>query len=138
MRLGVIKKILKEDLGAGGQQLPPWLDPFMGALNTFIDQVVSALQGRLTFADNFSSKSMTQEMTHGVALAVNPQVSTQQTLRPLGLLCLGASEGYLIDSFGYTRNQNGSFGITVRFLNSDGTAVSAGTTAKVDLVILLG
>lgn len=141
MKIGVIKKIVKDDLGAGGQQLPGWLDPFLSVLNNFIDQVVSAIQGRLTFEDNLLCKKVSGlSLTHATPLTINPQREVTGRNRILGLIFTNTS-GYLLDSYGYSVTQSGQMSVTACFATvvaGVSTAVSAGTVVKCDFIVLLG
>lgn len=52
MRLPQIKRILKEDLGAG---VPTWVDRLISPLNTFMEAVYQALNKNITFSENIAS-----------------------------------------------------------------------------------
>lgn len=129
MKLGVIKRILKDDLARSGD-LPGWLDQFLQPLNDFIEKVGLALQNRLTLSDNFSCKFVTQTFTSGVELQINPQRNlTGAQVKPSGVLLLDPN-GATVDSFGWSRKQNGNIGVTINFVGA--------TSSQVTIVILLG
>lgn len=135
-KLGQVKRLLKESL-AGQGDLPGWIDTFIYIFNQAIDPIVSALTGRLTFADNHSGLYTTLSFTQGVSLEINPSVKGKVT----GLVPMGAAAPYLISSFGYTIKQNGNVGVTLGFSTASSgvvTAVSAGTKVSATIFIQVG
>lgn len=124
MKIPVIKRLSKEDFG--DKDIPAWLDRFLFPLNKFIDTAVTALSGRLTFEDNFSSKVLEFELEHNTELIVNPQ---RGRLRVIGVLPTYAG-GAVITGFGWTRQADGKIGLTVLFADSG--------IHKTKFVILLG
>lgn len=130
MRLDVIRRIDKGDLQRSGEELPKWLDALITPINLFIENVVNALRGRLTFADNFLCNVRTLTFTSGTELEINPRkTDSSQTLRAIGVFPIYCSSGN-IDKFGWTQKNNGNIGVTV---TSD-----AGGSIDVGIVILLG
>ncbi len=71
MRLGTIKRISKEDMARKGD-VPAWIDPMLETLNEFIEKITQALNGNLTFADNFLCKEVEQEFTDATELILSP------------------------------------------------------------------
>lgn len=128
MKLGVVKRILKDDLAKSGD-VPAWVDVLLQPLNEFIEKVGLALQNRLTFADNFLSKKVTQTFTSGTELVINPQLTGNINLKVSGVLLLDAS-GATVDKFKWARKQNGNIGVTVTF--------SDVTSAACTIYVLLG
>lgn len=116
MILGVIRRILKEDLSRSGE-VPSWLDALLEPLNQFIDQVGVALQKNLTFRDNFACKVTTQTFTHAVEATINPQSKQKVT----GVIPLSGGEE-LIDAFGWRILSDGQIGVTVRFVDTSASA----------------
>ena len=52
-RLSAVSKIRREDV----PEAPDWFGRFLGTINSFFENVVLALNGRLTFADNIQSQT---------------------------------------------------------------------------------
>ena len=128
MKLPIIKRISKEDLKSA--DLPAWIDPLLTALNAFITPVTTALQGKLTFQDNFLANVISKTFTSATKLTINPRLSVDQSrLSITGVVPLYAS-GKIIDEFGWERNSDGSIAVTVNF--------NGGGSAAVTLLVLLG
>lgn len=127
MKIGIVKRILKEDLAKTGE-VPSWVDALIQPLNDAITRFAQALTNNLTLSDNMLGRQYTIELSHGVETVVNPQ----SRIRPLGILVLDAV-GSQIDSYGMDRKQDGTLGITVRFVGG-----SSGTKATVTFFVLLG
>ena len=123
MKLGLIRRISKEDLGSDA---PEWIDKMLEPLNQFISQVGTALQNRLTFENNFSANILDKKITSGVELEINPQADR---LRVRGVVPLYA-DGVVIDKFGWNYKSSGNIGVNCTF---DG-----GGSKTVRLLILLG
>lgn len=123
MNLGRIRTIAKEDFK--GKEIPDWIDSLLDPLNQFIEQVGLALQGRLTFDDNFFSKTVTIKLTHNTALEINPSQgdSNFQRSRVLGVIPIAAS-GYGIDAFKWSQLTNGNIEVTANFSGGTGTDIS--------------
>ena len=113
MKLGLLKRIPKEQLAKSGE-VPPWLDGLLDPLNEFIEKVGLALQSRLTFGDNFLCKVVTQKFTSAVAGEVNPRASGQENLRVAGVLALDVS-GEEITKLKWARKTNGNIDVTLTF-----------------------
>jgi hypothetical protein len=114
-KLGVIRRIAKEDLTKGGD-LPAWVDPFITTLNQFIDATTSALQNRLTFADNFNCKTVVLDFTSGT-----DQILGQSSYgRPIGVLPVSCG-GKGLTEFKTRFNDQGDFVVTLTF-NGGGTS----------------
>lgn len=115
MKLGVIRRINKEELARSGD-VPQWVDPLILTLNQFMDGVVTALSGRVSFSDNIQCKIITQVFTSGTEVAINPQSS----IKPLGVIPITAV-GKAIDSYKFAVKDNGNVGITLTYVGA-GTA----------------
>ena len=141
MKLGLLKTIAKSELAKGGGEIPKWVDAFLGPLNSFIERVGIALQGRLTFEDNFLCKVTALEFTHATELLVNPSIDGGGALRVTGVLPLSAG-GLAIDKFKWTQKDTGSVGITLSFENgvdpASATPTVPATKATCRILILLG
>lgn len=122
-KLGIVKQITKADLG--GSEFPAWLDPFLAALNLFIGSVGRALQGRLTFEDNFLATVKDLKFTSGTELKVNPESGR---LSVTGILPLSSEKA--VTSFLWTPKDDGSVGVTFTF--------SGGGESTCKILILLG
>lgn len=115
MKLSVVRRISKEDMQRSGE-VPEWMDSLLGPLNSFIDQMVTALRGRLTFADNMLGKKVTIEFTH----AVSKDVSVPTNAKVIGIMPIDAENDQII-GYGFTRSSSGIISITMR-LQSGGSA----------------
>lgn len=132
MKLGVVKRIGRDELQKAGGEIPAWVDVFLNSINSFIEKVGLALQGKLTFEDNFFCKSIYLDFTHGVEQLINPAVANAINARVIGVLPLDAS-GQGVDSFKWVRKDDGNIGVTYSFAGG-----SSSTKAKCRLIILLG
>jgi len=124
VKLPLIKRLSPEDLGGN---VPGWATTFMAQLNGFLEPVTKALQGRLTFEDNFYANVKQVTFTNGEELSVNP--GTAGTQRVVGVLWLSAG-GKEVTSFKWTYKDNGTIGITFKF--------TGGGSAKCRILFLLG
>lgn len=107
MILGTIRRILKEDLARSGE-LPKWIEPFLSPLNEFIEKVVLALTGRLTFKDNFRCKTYVGKFASGI----EKEVSILPGARVSGIMVIEAL-GQIITGYGFDRKTSGNIGVTV-------------------------
>lgn len=123
MKLGVIRKIQKDSLRG---ELPGWLDSFLEPLNDFIEKVGVALQGKLTFADNFSCKIHNQKMVSGVEYII---ATGNAQLRPSGVLILSPG-GRTVDSWKWEHGASGTIKFTINYTGA--------TDAECSILILLG
>jgi hypothetical protein len=112
MKLPVIRKIRKEDLGG---EAPAWIDRLLSPLNQFIEQVGVAITGRLTIGDNISGRIISQEFEHNVEL----EIGLSDNRLVLGIVPLFA-DGFLISAYGWEKKDNGNIGITVQFSAGSG------------------
>jgi hypothetical protein len=129
MKLGIVKRILKDDLARSGD-LPSWIDQLLQPLNDVIEKVGLALQNRLTFSENFLCKTISQKFASGTEYEINPTATGQSIkLKPTGVLLLNPGGG-LVSSFGWYQKTNGNIGVTISFSN-----VSSATCS---ILILLG
>jgi hypothetical protein len=132
MKTGKISRISKDDLARSGEALPKWIESFLNPLNDFIEKCGSALQSNLTFDDNFLCKRITQDLTHNVALELNPYPSQRKNLRVTGVIPVSGG-GLAIDKFKWVQKENGNISVSVSF---DGGTSS--TKARCSLIVLLG
>ena len=129
MKVGVIKRILKEDLTKGGD-VPAWMDLLLQPLNEFIEKVGLALQNRLTFSENFLSKIVTQVFVSGTTYQINPNLlSSQATLKVVGVILVDPGGG-TVDKWNWGRNSNGKLNVTITY--------SDVASATATIYILLG
>jgi hypothetical protein len=107
MILGTIRRILREDLARSGE-LPKWIEPFLSPLNEFIEKVVLALTGRLTFKDNFRCKVYTGKFASGTPKEVSVPVGA----RVFGILAVEVLD-QVITGYGFDRKANGNLSVTI-------------------------
>lgn len=119
MRLSLIKTLNRQDLQSKGD-LPAWIDPFLQTLNSFIQPVAQALQGRLTFSDNHLGVEVAYLLTHSTELSINPH---QGGLKVKGVTLVDAS-GQIVTGFGWNRKSNGNIGVTALFQSGAGTSAT--------------
>lgn len=124
MKIGVVKRISKEDLKS--KDLPAWIDQLLYPMNDFITKVVVALQGKLTFQDNFSASVLDKKFESGTELEINPQSGN---IRVSGVLPLYAG-GKTVTGFQWDYKSNGNIGVTFTF--------SGGGSANCKILVLLG
>ena len=124
MKIGVVKTIQEEDLKKTGE-IPAWVSLLLAPLNQFIEQIGRALQGNLTFEDNFLCRVRRIKCVDNVEQLVNPQAGT---LRVYGVLPLSAG-GLSIAEFKWVQKTDGTIGVTFQF--------TGGTEATCELLILL-
>ena len=65
MKIGVISRILKEDLSKSGDEMPKWIDSLLSPLNQFVERVGAAVKGRLTVGENIAGTYIDQKLTSG-------------------------------------------------------------------------
>lgn len=131
MKLGVIKRIQREVLARAGE-VPKAVDAMLEPLNEFIEKIGLALQGRLTFEDNFLCKQVFLEFTHAVEQLINPRSEAVPNARVTGVILLSAG-GLGVDKFKWVQKDSGNIGVTISFDGGSST-----TTAKCRLIIFLG
>jgi len=127
MKFGTLKRISKEAMSRAGD-VPKWVDALLEPLNDFIENVGLALQGRLTFDENFLCKIVTREFSDGVEIEINPSLENQKNLRAYGVIPL-SMDGLSFDKFGWVQKPNGNIGVT---FDLDG-----GSSATCTILILL-
>lgn len=129
MKLGTLRRVLKEDLSkAASEALPKWVDALLGPVNEFIEKVGQALQNRLTFEDNFYAINRVQAFDSGVELEVNAKAQFSANARVYGVLIV-SSAGETVSNYVWSQKSNGNIAVTI-------TLVSA-TSAKCELLLLL-
>lgn len=129
MKLGILKRVSKEDLARSNEPLPKWLDQLLQPLNDFLEKAGNALQNRLSFNDNFYCKPLTLKFSDNVAQEINPRTDFAKNARATGVLLVGTS-GEKVTSFTWEQLVNGNISVTIEF--------DTATDANCDLIILLG
>lgn len=127
MKLSNVKRISKEDM-AKKEKVPDWMDPLLETLNTFIEQVTTALNGNLTFQDNMLSKEYSGEFTHDVPVDINAQLDGRAQLRVYGVIPMDTN-GVEWNGFIWEKLNNGKIRVTFQFAGA--------VTTKCVLQILL-
>lgn len=122
MKIPAIKSLDRQSL-VGAKDLPSWIDPFIGVLNTFLNPMVTALMGRLTFLDNFDGYEISYTFVHNTQVSLNPIRAGSQVRRIKGVSLVDAG-GQVVTGFGWVRNANGTIGVTVQY-SAGGTTSSA-------------
>lgn len=123
MKLAAVRRILKESLGGG--EKPGWLDGMLSALNPFMEQVYLALNGNLTFSENFAAKEVYRDFTHAVPLELNPE--SNRRVRGILIQDCGTQ---MLTGWKMTRLQSGNIEVTIEFK-------AGGTTKETCSVIIL-
>lgn len=120
------KKILKSDI----PDSPEWFTPIISILNEFLDTVIGALRGKLTFKDNFYSEIKEFVFTHGVEMSISTSIPTYE-----GVIILKTPNDDNADTVvtGYKVRQikTDVLGITINF-------AGAGTTTGSVRILILG
>ncbi len=127
MKLGLIKRISKEDMARYGD-IPKWMDPLLETLNTFIDRTTTALNGNLSFPDNVLCKEYSQSFTSGTAYTINPHLDGRPQANCYGVLVLDTN-GAELDKLLWSKLATGNISVTLTF--------TAATTNKCTLLLLL-
>jgi hypothetical protein len=114
MKLGTLRRVLKEDLAKASSDLPKWLDSLLSPINEFIEKVGQALQNRLTFSDNFFAKEVTLNFATGVEQEVNAKAAFSGNSRVYGVLLL-SSAGSTVSNYVWSQKTNGNIAVTITF-----------------------
>jgi hypothetical protein len=130
MKLPVIRRLLKEDLQAGGEEIPAWVDSLLSPLNQFIDFVVLGLRNNVTFKDNFLGSQLTAKFTNKKELKVNP--GTNQKVS--GVIVLNVS-GYVLKGFGWRPKSDGTLGVYLDVTDMAGTAPALAFNATIQILV---
>ncbi len=85
MKLPTSKKILREDLKGA----PPWINPLIDVINSFMEAVYLALNRNISFGDNIQSQIVTLTYKSGTT---DTQFISNLRVRAQGLLVLQAVE----------------------------------------------
>lgn len=128
MKLEVIRRIDKADIARSGES-PKWINSLLDPLNSFLENVVTALRNRLTFEDNFLCTVGTYSLTSGTDFEINPIASGNARLRVTGVIPLATSAGQ-VNTFGWSQMASGNISISATLVNA--------TEADIKLLILLG
>lgn len=107
MKIPIIRKIRKEDLGA---DIPQWVEKMLSPLNQFIEQVGVAVTGRLSFGDNIASKLIDISLTHNLPIEVNVN-DRRQVLGVVPIFC----QSDTITGLSFSQLSNGNISVRVLF-----------------------
>jgi hypothetical protein len=107
VKIGTIKRIIREELQGKGD-LPGWIDPFLITLNQFISVIGEAIQGKLTFEDNFQCRKVVLKFTSGTA----QKLPSTGSLRIIGAIPTYFG-GNTLDKWKLSQNSDGSTSITL-------------------------
>lgn len=122
MKVSAINKLSREDY----PDAPNWFARVLDVLNNFMDQVLLALRGKLTFRDNLLNQVIDFEFTHGVQVPFLNQLGQ----KPEGIIPIVA-QGQIISGHGMDYNQKNEILITINF-------AAGGTTKARCVVFVLG
>jgi len=130
MKLNNVKRVTKEDISkaAKGDKVPEWIDALLDPINSFIEQATNALNGGLTFKDNFLCKEHTQNFEGGVAYKINPAIDGKSKLAVSGVLAMDTN-GAEVDAFLWEKLNDGNVQVTFTFSNA--------VTKKCTILLLL-
>ena len=117
-----IKKILKSDLIGAAD----WFDPVISVINEFLDTVIGALRGRLTYQDNFYGEYKEFIFTHGVELEILTPYQTYGGIQILKPPNEQDGSVYGIDGFHAHQVKPKTIGMTVYFNGGGSTAGKVG------------
>jgi len=110
-------KILKSDI----PDAPPWFDKVLSVLNSFLDTVIGALRGKLTFRDNFYCEEREFTFVHGT----EQNILMQRVSAYKGLLIVTTpeeeSDDYAVTAFKVRRKDPTTIGVTVYFEGAGST-----------------
>jgi len=113
MKLGTLKKILREDLKGDADAK---INALVDVLNPFIETVVNALQSRLSMDDNFDCKVVSQSFTSGTSQKLSS--GNRRVLGAIPVYCGGKS----LSSWKLARLADGGTELTLTFSEA-GSAV---------------
>lgn len=113
MRLSNVKRISKEDMSKKGE-VPGWIEPMLETLNTFIEQVTTAMNGNLSLKDNLLAKEYIGEFTHNVPVEINPQLDGRSQLRVYGVIPMDTNGAEVVGTR-WTKLNNGKITFTFQF-----------------------
>lgn len=123
-----IRKLLKSDF----KEAPAWFNKMLGPFNEFLDSVIGALRGKLTFRDNFYCEVKEFEFIHASELEIGHNLDDYK-----GILIVNTPSDqatattYGISEWFVREIDNRTIGITIEF-------AGAGTTAGNVKFIILG
>ena len=104
-------KILKSDI----PDAPPWFDKVLSVLNSFLDTVIGALRGKLTFRDNIYCEIKEFVFVHGV----EKKILFSKINQFKGLLIVSTpeeeSDDYAVAAHKVRRRDPTTIGVTVYF-----------------------
>ncbi len=131
MKVSNIKRISAQDVPGA----PEWFITFLDPLNEALEQLTQAVSGNLTITDNMNAYFVSQQITHGTALAFMSPVKL--SARPAGIIPVSAtlvSDGsvQIVSGFGWVFLQDGRISATANF------AAGGTTQCNVKMLILGG
>ena len=107
------KKILKSDLPGA----PSWFTPIISVLNGFMDVVIRALRGNLSFVDNFYCEAKEFDFDHGVEL----EILYDKIRSFYGALLVKTPDDLGVDGFRVRKITQNTVGIIVYFTGGAGS-----------------
>lgn len=114
MKLPIVKRLDRADLSGKGD-LPGWIDPLLGMINSFLDPLVTAIQGRLTLADNLYGAKLSVNLTHNTDLKIGYVASNPRfTTKPIGCVVI-STNGNKYTSFSWVLNSDKSVTLNIEF-----------------------
>ena len=87
-----------------------WFPSLISNVNQFFDQVGTALQNQLTFADNFRGEAKTLSK---VSSGVEVQIGTRAN--PIGVLILAPLNGSMVTGFSWRLIKTNVIGVTIQY-----------------------
>ena len=115
MKISTIRRIREEDLARGGD-IPSSVKAMLGPLNEFIEQIVTAVAGRLSLKDNFDTKIVEMKIESGVPQKISIPVGR----RVYGVMPVEC-QNEQITAYGFTRRSDGNIDLNVDHTGSDKT-----------------
>lgn len=107
-------------------EAPTWIEKLLFPFNTFMNSVVSALRGKLTFYDNFYAEEKVFTFTNNIEL----QILLQYIKKYRGFMLVGTPTDQFVTGIKVRLIDNKTVGVTVLF-SGGGT-----TTGEVRLIFL--
>ena len=126
-----VRKLLKSDF----PESPEWFTNFLGTFNQFLDSVIGALRGRLTFRDNFYCEVKEFEFVHATELKITHALQNFEGLLIVKTPGDTPATTYGISEYHTRIIDNKNIGVTIEFAaatDADGDT----TTGSVKFIIL--
>jgi hypothetical protein len=127
MKVSLIRRILREDLNTK-EALPDWVDSLLKYVNQNMEVLGKALQGNITFADNYSCKITTLTFTHNTEIIVGVD-TTRKVVGLIPVLSTSSSDSSttsanVITGYRITPKGNGTAGVTINFQGAGSVSAS--------------